>query len=89
MHNPRILPRGMPIRRPGAQSRALMAASCDFADAINRHLERIIAPIEQDLDNLAYKFEFAVNPDNAAALVRFYVFDAIADTKFHGRHLAK
>jgi len=37
----------------------------------------------QDLDKLAFKFEFAVNPDNAAALERFYVFDAIADTKFH------
>jgi len=37
----------------------------------------------QDLDKLAFKFEFAVNPDNAAALEPFYVFDAIADTKFH------
>jgi hypothetical protein len=36
----------------------------------------------QDLDNLASTFNLTVDKGNAAALVSFVVFDAIADTKF-------
>ena len=37
--------------------------------------------VEQDRDKLAFKFKLAVDKGNAAALVSFLVFDAIADTK--------
>ena len=40
-----------------------------------------VAAVEQDLDKLASKFKLAEDKGNAAALVSFLVFDAIADTK--------
>jgi hypothetical protein len=53
----------------------------DFANAVGRNSEPFLAAVEQDLDKLASKFKLAEDKGNAAALVSFLVFDAIADTK--------
>ena len=50
-------------------------------NAISRNSDRFVAAVEQDRDKLAFKFKLAVDKGNAAALVSFLVFDAIADTK--------
>src|SRR5262249_34145489 len=81
VHVPRALSQRDARRRPARNRGHSWRPRCDFADAINRHVSASSRLSNQDLDKLAFKFEFAVNPDNAAALERFYVFDAIADTK--------
>jgi hypothetical protein len=53
----------------------------DDDSEVGRNSERFVAAVEQDRDKLAFKFKLAVDKGNAAALVSFLVFDAIADTK--------
>jgi len=59
----------------------LANTAANSANAVGRNSERFVAAVEQDRDKLVSKFKLAVDKGNAAALVSFLVFDAIADTK--------
>ena len=55
-------------------------------DERDQELIATIVAIENDRDKLVSKLERAVDKGNAAALVSFLVFDAVADVKFHTGH---
>jgi hypothetical protein len=59
-----------------------MTASLDFANAVSRNSKCFVVAVEKDRDKLVSKLERAVDKGNAAALVGFLVFDAVADVKF-------
>src|SRR5262249_41971773 len=45
-----------------------------------------VVAVEKDRYKLVSKLERAVDKGNAAALVSFFIFDAVADVKFHSGH---
>jgi hypothetical protein len=58
----------------------------DFANAVSGNGKCFVVAVEKDRDKLVSKLERAVDKGNAAALVSFLVFDAVANVKFRSGH---